>query len=498
MNMTPSRMRFRSAAIALTAAVALTAAPLQAQTQVKPGWNIFSPEQDIEIGKQAAAEAEQQLPMLRDASVERYIDAIGRRLVAVAPGPKFPYQFRVANLSDVNAFALPGGFLYVNRGLIETTRTEAELAGVLAHEVAHVALRHSTANVSKAYLAQAGVGILGGLLGGQSQTTQGIIQAVGGFGLNTLFMKYSRTAEEQADIVGTQMLGRAGYDPIAMASMFETLQQQARREPSKLEQFFSSHPAPANREARVRKEAALVAGTARRGPVGDVAQVKTALRRLPPAPTMQQVAQGAAPRPGPGTGAPAGRPSAGTIAAPSSRFQRYRQRSGFFEIDHPDNWKPHADSRSHGVTLLPDGGVVQGENGQQSMVYGVVVNHYIPFEGQVGPGSVFGEGQQDPHLDEATDDLIRELAQGNPHLKPVSNSRRRQRIDDAPAMSAVLAGRSPVTGQEERVTVFTRELSDHHVLYALFVAPGRDYTALSQTFQRMISSLRVDERASHN
>jgi len=226
--------------------------------------------------------------------------------------------------------------------------------------------------------------------------------------------------------------------------------------------------------------------------------VKTALRRLPPAPTMQQIAQGTAPRPGPGTGAPGGSPSAGTIAAPSSRFQRYRQRSGFFEIEYPDNWKPHADSRSHGVTLIPDGGVVQGGNGQQSMVYGVVVNHYVPFEGQVGSGSVFGEGQQDLHLDEATDDLIRELEQGNPHLKLVSNSRRRQRLDDAPAMSVVLAGRSPVTGQEERLTIFTRELPDHHVLYALFVAPGRDYTALSQTFQRMISSLRVDDRASHN
>ena len=234
----------------------------RAQTAVKPGWNLFSVEQDVEIGRQSAAEAERQLPMLRDASVERYVNAVGQRLAAVAPGPKFPYQFRVANLSDLNAFALPGGFLYVNRGLIEASRSEAELAGVLAHEIAHAALRHGTANASKAYLAQAGVGILGGLLGGGSQTTQGIIQAVGGLGLNALFLKYSRAAEEQADIVGTQILGRAGYDPLAMAGMFAMLQQQARREPSKLEQFFSSHPAPANREAKVRKEAALVGGDA--------------------------------------------------------------------------------------------------------------------------------------------------------------------------------------------------------------------------------------------
>jgi Zn-dependent protease with chaperone function len=483
-------------ALAFLAVAAIAAAQTaRAQTQVKPGWNIFSVEQDVEIGRQSAVEAERQLPMLRDAAVERYVNAVGQRLAGVAPGPKFPYQFKVANLSDLNAFALPGGFLYVNRGLIEASRSEAELAGVLAHEIAHTALRHGTANASKAYLAQAGVGILGGLLGGQSGTTRGIIEAVGGLGLNALFLKYSRTAEEQADIVGTQILGRAGYDPNAMAGMFAMLQQQARREPSKLEQFFSSHPAPANREARVRQEAAALGAGTPRSPVGDVERVKLALRRLPPAPTMAQVARGTAPAPG--SRAPSGTVSTGGIAAPSTRFERYRQRTGFFEIDHPENWEPHADSRGYGVTFVPDGGVAQLSNGQQSLVYGVVVNHYVPFEGEIG--SAFpGSEQDDRHLDEATDDLVREISRGNSHLRLVTNSKRRQRVDEGPAMSVVLAGRSPVTGQEERVTIFTRELPDHHIIYSLFIAPGRDYTALSQTFQRMISSLRVDDRATHN
>ena len=486
----------RTTLAVLAVAGIMASETVRAQTQVKPGWNIFSVEQDVEIGRQSAVEAERQLPMLRDASVDRYVNAVGQRLAAVAPGPKFPYQFKVANLSDLNAFALPGGFLYVNRGLIEASRSEAELAGVLAHEVAHVALRHGTANASKAYLAQAGVGILGGLLGGQSATTRGIIEAVGGLGLNALFLKYSRAAEEQADIVGTQILGRAGYDPQAMAGMFAMLQQQARREPSKLEQFFSSHPAPANREAKVRKEAAAIGAGGQRRPVGDVEQVKVALRRLPPAPTMEQVARGTAPSTG--GRAPSGTASTGGIAAPSSRFERYRQRTGFFEIDHPENWEPHGDTRGHGVTFVPDGGVAQLSNGQQSLIYGVVVNHYVPFEGQLGNGSAFpGAEEADPHLDEATDDFIQQLARGNSHLRVVPNSRKRQRIDDAPALSVVLAGRSPVTGEEERVTIFTRELPDHHVLYSLFIAPGRDYAALSRTFQRMISSLRVDDRAAH-
>jgi len=212
----------------------LLALPTQAsaQTEVSPGFNLFSPEQDVEIGRQSAAEVERQLPMLDDRNVQNYVSKIGERLAAEAPGPDFPYQFKVANLSDVNAFALPGGFMYINRGLIETARDEAELAGVMAHEMAHVALRHGTNQASKAYLAQAGLGVLGGVLG--QGTTSQIIGAIGGFGLNTLFLKFSRDDEEQADVVGAQIMARAGYDPMAMASMFETLRQQAGRDPGSL------------------------------------------------------------------------------------------------------------------------------------------------------------------------------------------------------------------------------------------------------------------------
>ena len=506
-----------------TAAGLLAASAAFSQTQVKPGWNLFSPEQDIEIGRQSAAEAERQLPLLNDSSVERYMDEVGRRLAAVAPGPKFPYQFRVANLSDINAFALPGGFLYINRGLIEATRNEGELAGVMAHEVAHVALRHSTANVSKAYLAQAGVGILGGLLGGESASTRGIIEAVGGFGLNALFLKYSRTAEEQADIVGTQILARAGYDPMAMASMFQMLNQNAQRQPSKLENFFSSHPPPANREARVRNEAGLVGGIrTSASAVGGLDSVQANLRRLPPAPTMAQVAKGVeqGQKPGglppaTGTGTQAGR-----IERPSTRYRTFRHETGLFQVQHPDNWSVHGGRRGQGVTIVPRGGVVQSSSGQQTLLYGVIINHYDPFEGTIDDqfgdrdhedddwysrrdrnDDIFSsrEDSSHPHvsLEQASHDLIDQLTRTNPYLRPVKGSQRRQTLDGAPALSIVLAGRSPVSRQEERATVFTRQLPDGHILYSLFVAPSKDYKALSRTFQRMVSSLDVSGRAAH-
>ncbi len=203
----------------------LLISPSFSQTKVKPGFNLFSTEQDVEVGKQSAAEVEKELPVLKDSAVQHYVARIGDRLAKVVQGAEYPYQFKVINVSDVNAFALPGGYMYVNRGLIEAAKSEAELAGVMAHEISHVAIRHGTNQASKAYLAQSGLGVLGGVLGGGGGSTGQIIGAVGGFGLNTVFLKFGRKAEEQADVVGAQTLAKAGYDPLAMADFFETLRE---------------------------------------------------------------------------------------------------------------------------------------------------------------------------------------------------------------------------------------------------------------------------------
>src|SRR4028119_294725 len=175
---------------ALMLAVTLMAGVAEAQTKVNPGWNMFSAQQDVEIGAQSAQAAEQQLPIVRDADVENYVNRIGQKLAAKAGGPQFQYRFRVVNASDINAFALPGGFIYINRGIIENARNEGEIAGVVAHEIAHSALRHGTHQASKAYAAQAGLQILGGLLGGKvGNNTAQILNTVGGVGLNALFPK---------------------------------------------------------------------------------------------------------------------------------------------------------------------------------------------------------------------------------------------------------------------------------------------------------------------
>ena len=126
--------------VAILSAVGLVpVVPIWGQTEVKPGFNIFSLRQDTEIGRKSAAEVERQLPLLDDPTAQSYVEEVGERLVKVVQGPDFPYQFKVVNVSDVNAFALPGGFMYINRGLIEAATSEAELAGVMAHEISHVA-----------------------------------------------------------------------------------------------------------------------------------------------------------------------------------------------------------------------------------------------------------------------------------------------------------------------------------------------------------------------
>jgi Zn-dependent protease with chaperone function len=472
-----------------------------AQTAVKSGFNVFSADQDVQIGHQSAVEAERQLPILRHAPTAGYVDRIGRRLAAYAPGPKFPYSFQVVNASDINAFALPGGPVYVTRGIIESVRNEGELAAVLAHEISHVALRHGTNQASKAYLAKAGIGILGGLLGGGGSGTGQIMQAVGGLGLNALFLKFSRTAESQADILGAQIMARAGYNPEAMATMFQLLQSQQARQPGRVAQFFSDHPNPQNREARVREEARLLRARGSTSVVGGLESMQAELRRMPRAGTMSQIVQ-AAQRGQPPPGYPSGSPESGAVVRieqPSTRMRTFRQRDDFFQVQYPDNWRVSEPSSGYGVTILPPGGAVRASNGQDILVYGVVLNHYEPFEGSIGSvwGSRRGPASGRGTLDQATNDLVNELTRANPHLRVVAGSMKRQTLDEARAISVVLAGRSPVTGADERVTVFTRELPDGHVLYALFVAPAQDYTALSRTFQDMVSSIRVNERSAH-
>ncbi|OFV85628.1 MAG: hypothetical protein A2V74_06800 [Acidobacteria bacterium RBG_16_70_10] len=495
----------RAPSVLLASALVLYA-PLVARaatSRATPGFNLFSVEQDIEIGRQSAVEAERQLPLLNDRNVDRYLNKIVRKLAAQAPGAHYPYAIKAVNASAINAFSLPGGPMYVNRGLVEAARSEAELAGVLAHEMSHVALRHGTHQASKAYLSQAGLGILGGLLGKNGGNTSKIVNAVGGLGLNVAFLKFGRDAEYQADQLGAEIMARAGYNPVAMANFFELLRSQQGRDPGKLEQFFSDHPPSGDREARIRDQAGSLQ-LARSRDVGGFDRMRADLRRRSPA--SSAVAQRwEEPRNQDGRNQDSGQFDV-RVDQPSSRFQRFEQRNGFFTIEHPDNWRAYASDSGYAVSIAPDGGVVDTGNGQQAMLYGVIVNHYAPFESETDRQRASRERHYAPFedtdrwpgsLEDATDDLVRQIIRSNSYLRAQDGQARREQIDGASSFSVVLSGRSPVTGQEERVTVVTRGLSDGHVIYALCIVPGSGYDGVARTFAHMLRTLNVNDDAAH-
>ena len=487
---------------------ALASAVAPTPTKIKPGFNLFSTKQDIEIGRQSAVEVERQLPILHDPVVESHVNAIGKRLAGFISGEKYPYQFKIVNASDINAFALPGGYLYLNRGLIEAAKSEGQLVGVMAHEMAHVALRHGTNQASKAYMGQTGLGILGGLFSKDDGSSDKVIGAVGGFGLNALFLKFSRTDEEQADIVGAQTMAKAGYNPQDMVDFFELLRDKQVRDPGKVEQFFSSHPAPKDRATRIRNEMKLL--TIRTADtVGGFRQAKAALTAMPPASSMQQIALNKPASP-PAAKAPtsSGRVGDIRIDAPSATFQTLGQGTRLFQIEYPSNWQVYDSADGLGVTIAPDGGLVDTGGNQRDLIYGVVLNHYAPFRNDVedsdarfsflgAPGQPGGPTVSRTQLAQAMNDLVGQIVRTNPTLKMVPNSERVDMLDGASALSLVLSGRSVATGDDERVTVFTRELPDEHIIYALFIAPGQDYGQLHGTFTRMIGSLRVNDEAAH-
>src|ERR1700733_7324530 len=303
------------------ASLTLGAPALWAQrTQLKPPWNMYSPQTDVQIGRKNAQLLEQRLPLCKDPKVDEYLTKLGMRLVSKLPtrGIQYPWEFHCVNDKSINAFALPGGFVFVNRGAIEVSDSEAQLAAVMGHELSHVALRHGTAQASKGQLARGAAGIFGGLFGGSTGgdlLTEGVALGAGG-----LLLRYSRGDETQADVMGTQIIYDAGYDPRAMAQFFEKLQSEtAGKNPP---QFLSDHPNPDHRVERVDEEIDKLGGppaNAKR----DSAEFEAIKREVLALPVVKKIVPVTA--------------AGGATPPPASRhFSEYQGHS--FTLKYPDNW----------------------------------------------------------------------------------------------------------------------------------------------------------------
>jgi beta-barrel assembly-enhancing protease len=205
----------------------------------------MSVEKEVAMGRQLAAEVDKQAKFIDDPVITEYVNRVAQNLVLHSDA-KIPFTVKVIDSDEVNAFALPGGFFYVNKGLILAADNEAELAGVMAHEISHVIARHAVENQTKANLMQYGM-LAGILLGGPILSN--VLYNGGGFLEGMAFLKFSRNAEAEADKLGTQYLYAAGYDPTALATMFEKLEGKEKKKPGTMSKLFKDHPAPADRRA---------------------------------------------------------------------------------------------------------------------------------------------------------------------------------------------------------------------------------------------------------
>jgi predicted Zn-dependent protease len=252
----------------------------------KPGFNLFSKEQDIQIGQQAAAQVRQQYPVVQNQFLQDYIARVGTRLASQPQAQGFPYSFTLLHVRQINAFALPGGPTFVFTQLVVFVDNEAQLAGVLAHEISHVALRHGTNQLSKQQLLQLPAALAGAAIDG---SLMGRILTVGlGAGLNGLFLRYSRQDESEADALGTRIMAEAGYNPIEMAHVFEKLAAQGG---PGVPEFLSDHPSPGNRVKAIQEVIRTLPQRPYNFSTGEFQRAQQLIRELPPPPPPKQAQQ---------------------------------------------------------------------------------------------------------------------------------------------------------------------------------------------------------------
>jgi peptidase M48-like protein len=429
------------------------------RTQFKPGWNKFSPQDDINLGKRAATDAEKQITLCNAPKVDEYLTQLGTRLAQKLPtgGVQYPFEFHCVNDKAINAFALPGGYVFVNRGAIEASDNEAQLAGVMAHELSHVALRHGTIQATKALVAETGLGIFGAIFG--DSTGGALLTTLGSFTAGGVLLRYSRTAESQADVMGTQVLYDSGYDPRAMAQFFEKLEAETKgKNPP---EFFSDHPNPEHRVGRVDEEVEKLGGApsnARR----DSAEFEAIKREVLALPVVKKLAPG----------------TAGAVAAPgppSPNFAEYQGKA--YALKYPDNWKKYPDSEGGGVSFAPEGGVLDDGSGHSGIAYGLII----------GMAQAKGDPNDGNALNSATSQVVQDLQKSNPSMK-ITRQGGRLRLNGQPGLSTYLSNVSPAGGQETDWVVTV--LRPEGLVYFVCVAPQSAYDNYDKTFSSILDSVR--------
>ncbi len=438
----------------------LSSCVLQARVQPTSGFDVFSAKEEVQAGQEAAAEAKKKLPLLPDSDpVVKYVQSLGQKLVAHAPGEKWPYEFHVINQKEINAFALPGGPIFVNLGTIQAADNEAQLAGVMAHEISHVVQRHGTRAATKQMAAQVPLAILGGVVG-KGALVQ-MAQMGIALGLSPVFLHNSRVSESEADLLGTDIMYDSGYDPHQMAEFFTKLEKEMGKT-TLVDQFFSDHPNPGNRAAAVSREVATLSPKKYLASSSDFASVKQRVAGMKPF-TAQQIAD---------MQKNGGTPSSGS--APSTGAKTLEHTN--YKISYPDNWQAYGDQNSS-VTIAPPGGV-----SENTIASGVMINVYQPED-------------SNSSLDQSTHELLNSLRQSNPDLRAIGNDED-IKVNGVGGKSLDLIGSSPIQDQQgkaikERDWLVTLKRSDGSLLYLVFISPDKDFSTMRPAFEQMLKSIQL-------
>jgi predicted Zn-dependent protease len=417
---------------------------------LKPGFNTYSKQQDIELGKQAAAQVKQQYQQVQDRNLQAWVQRLGARLAKTpsASNSGFPFSFTLLNYKEINAFALPGGPAFIFTGLIKMADNEAELAGVLSHEMSHVVLRHGTNQLSKANIIAKPALVIGAL---NSLTILGRLINLGlGAGLNGVFLKYSRTDESEADALGTHIMSEAGYDPTQLAHFFEKLEAQGG---PGVPEFLSDHPNPENRVEAINAEARTLPRRAYTNDNREFERVQMAIAKLPPPPDFRPK-------------------DIGISTANAAGFKKLSTPQ--FSVEYPSGWHVLGDPDSPMLTLAPDEGVVTGNNGESA----------------IGYGSMFGYFFADPDrasLGDATSDLIQRLRSEDPGIKS-SGTRQPGEVDKQTALTTQLTSNSPLGGAERDLVVTVAR--PEGLFYVIFISPDSRWDETHSAFDHMLQSMR--------
>ncbi|HEV2485599.1 MAG TPA: M48 family metallopeptidase [Terracidiphilus sp.] len=386
--------------IALCVPLSLYSQKVPKQADVRVQNTSLSRDQEIEIGKQYASQVEREVEVIHNPEVEQWLNQIGQNLARTPQANAYPYYFKLVNDDSINAFALPGGPMYVNTGLLKAADSEGEVAGVLAHEMSHVALRHGAAQITKqqryGMLFQV-IGLAAGTLttdqNGQCGLICQISQAGTVLGENSLLMKFSRGYEHDADLNGARMMSSAGYDPIQLPKFFEKLEatQGTASEPKGLALWMASHPATGSRISYVSDDIKFYPKREYSTSTGNFPKIKKLMASIPP------------PKPQPGK----------LIQSKTDASQRTNLPTGFkdypangFSIGYPGTWQAGQAQPGSSLYMIPQDGVAKSQNGGVELLSGAMIDYYVP---QAGASAV--------RLDVSTKEFLASLQKGDTNLK---------------------------------------------------------------------------------